>query len=89
MTRHPGISIFTGAPVRPQPECGPFYWRRTHPTVGALGRKNVTPPPAFGGLIPLIPQSSRQTNGLGFTRLGDLTRITRLTRTFLKDKTGT
>ena len=27
--RHPGISIFTGFPVRPQSEGVPFYGRRT------------------------------------------------------------
>ncbi len=79
--RHPGISIFTRLPVRPQSEGAPFYGGRTHPTVGALARipriprTNVTLPAALGRLIPLIPlipQSSRQTNGLGFTRLGGL-----------------
>jgi hypothetical protein len=89
MTSNPRIFIFTGSPVRPQPEGIPSYWHRTYYTVGVLERINVTLPPARGRLIPHIsvfPQSSRQTNDLGFTRLGELTGITRLTRTFLTEK---
>jgi hypothetical protein len=66
-----------------------LHWRTTqahaHRCRGRRSHKCRTPP-AFGKvipLIPLIPQSPRQTNPLGFTRLGDLT------RTFLKKKADT
>ena len=92
--RHTGISISTGFPVRPQSEGFPLYRGRTHPTVGTLARiprTNVTLPAALGRLIPhipLIPQCSRQTNGLGFTRLGGLTSHTSLTSRLPHRKNG-
>jgi hypothetical protein len=78
---HPGIFIFAGSPIRAQSEGVLFYGRRAHPTVGTLARiprTNVTLPAALEPLIPhipLIPQSSQQTNDPGFTRLGGITAL--------------
>jgi hypothetical protein len=86
MTRHPGISIVTGAPVRPQPEGIAFYWRRTHPAVRASGRINVTPAAAFGELI---PQASRANQRPRIYTVGELPRLSRLSRTFRREKADT
>jgi hypothetical protein len=71
--RRPGIFILTGCPVGGLP---PLQGSHA-PHLGGLSTHTThkcDTSRRLGGLIPhisLIPQSSRQTNGLGFTRWGD------------------
>jgi hypothetical protein len=76
--------------VGPRPGV-PFHGRRAE-SVGALGRiprSNVTVPPLLGDLPRLPRNAFAKPTASVLSALGYLTRITRLTRTFHREKTAT